>query len=58
MLTKWRSQQVYNMILKFRKWWTIYDGGLFILAFYIFKGETLHDTYIQNYKPYNYMLME
>jgi hypothetical protein len=46
------------MIPKFRKWLTINYGGGFTLAFYIFNGEKLHDNYIQNYKPYNYMSMQ
>jgi hypothetical protein len=53
-LAKRGSQIVYSTIPKFREWLIVNcivnDVGSILMGFYIFRGERLHDDYIQKCK--------
>jgi len=61
-LAKQGSHQMYNTIPKSREWLIINCVvnvvGTIMSGFYMFKGEWIHDDYIQFYKPRIYMAMQ
>ncbi len=61
-MAKQGSQQVYNTMPKSREWlivnYIINVVGTTLLGFYIFRGEKIHDDYIQLYKLGKCMAMQ